>query len=116
MGFAKFSSEWGPAYDGIWDHDVQHGVGMQRCADKNHYFFGKAILSDYERLWHLHLGNCEIVKDEIRRDGDGLRYVNEKPVEVQRWKKTLAQPATSKHGKVGYVDAQQVLGKGGVRG
>ena len=56
------------------------------------------------------------MKDEIRRDGDGLRYVNEKPVEVQRWKKTLAQPATSKHGKVGYVDAQQVLGKGGVRG
>jgi hypothetical protein len=39
MGFAKFASEWGPEYDGIWDRDIQNGVAMQRCAEKDHFFF-----------------------------------------------------------------------------
>jgi hypothetical protein len=78
-------------------------------------FFVRCFLLKFLLYYRTYLGNSEYIEGQIRRDGAGLRYILDKPVEVQHWKKTNAQPPNTKHGKLEYVDAASHLGKKAVQ-
>ncbi len=38
-GYIKYAGAWGPAFDGMWENDVQNCVDIQRMQEEKRFFY-----------------------------------------------------------------------------
>ena len=69
----KYDGKWGPSFDGIWEHDIQNGVGIQSLDQPKWFTLGLHIIkTSYDVFLNPLCPQAPAYRATIRFDVTGI--------------------------------------------